>query len=44
MTMQFYLPSKFNLENVPNPSREDVRIINIEGGYYAVAKIFWKSF
>ena len=21
---------------MPNPSREDVRIINIEGGYYAV--------
>ena len=31
MTMQFYLPSKFNLDNVPNPSREDVRIINIVG-------------
>ena len=35
MTMQFYLPSKFNSDNVPNPSREDVRIVNIEGGYYA---------
>jgi hypothetical protein len=38
MTMQFYLPSKFNSENVPNPSREDVRIVNIEGGYYAVVR------
>merc|ERR1711965_228026 len=38
MTMQFYLPSKFNLDNVPKPSREDVRIINIEGGYYAVLR------
>jgi len=38
ITMQFYLPSKFNLENVPNPSRKDVRIINVEGGYYAVLK------
>ena len=38
MTMQFYLPSKFNSDNVPNPSREDVRIINIEGGYYAVLR------
>ena len=38
ITMQFYLPSKFNLENVPNPSRKDVRIVNIEGGYYAVLK------
>ena len=36
MSMQFYLPSKFNSENVPNPSREDVKIVNIEGGYYAV--------
>jgi hypothetical protein len=38
ITMQSYLPSKFNSENVPNPSRKDVRIINIEGGYYAVLK------
>ncbi len=38
MSMQFYLPSKFNSDNVPKPSREDVRIINIEGGYYAVLR------
>ena len=38
ITMQFYLPSKFNLENVPNPSRKDVRIINIKEGYYAVLR------
>ena len=38
MTMQFYLPSKFNSENVPNPSRKDVRIINIKEGYYAVLR------
>ena len=38
MSMQFYLPSKFNLENVPNPSRKDVKIVNIEGGYYAVLR------
>ncbi len=38
MTMQFYLPSKFNSNNVPKPSREDVKIINIEGGYYAVLR------
>jgi len=36
MSMQFYLPSKFNSENTPNPSRKDVKIVNIEGGYYAV--------
>ena len=38
MTMQFYLPSKFNKNNVPNPSRSDVEIVNIEGGYYAVIR------
>ncbi len=38
MTMQFYLPYKFNSENVPNPSRKDVKIVNIKGGYYAVLK------
>ena len=38
MSMQFYLPSKFNSENAPNPSREDVKIVNIEGGYYAVLR------
>ena len=38
MTMQFYLPSKFNKDNVPNPSRSDVEIINIAGGYYAAIR------
>ena len=38
MTMQFYLPSKFNKDNVPNPSKSDVEIVNIEGGYYAVIR------
>ena len=38
MTMQFYLPSKFNSGNIPNPSRDDVQIVNIEGGYYAVLR------
>jgi len=36
--MQFYLPSNFNKDNVPNPSRSDVEIVNIEGGYYAVIR------
>jgi len=35
MTMQFYLPSKFNKENIPSPSNPDVKILNIKGGYYA---------
>ena len=38
MSMQFYLPSKFNLENVPNPTRKDVKIINIKGGHFAVLR------
>ena len=38
MTMQFYLPANFNKDNVPNPLRSDVEIINIEGGYYAVTR------
>jgi hypothetical protein len=36
MTMQFYLPSRFNKENIPNPSNPDVKILNIKSGYYAV--------
>ena len=36
--MQFYLPSKFNKDNAPNPSRPDVEIVNIEGGYYATIR------
>ena len=36
MTMQFYLPSKFDKNNTPNPTGSDVEVINIEGGYYAV--------
>ena len=36
MTMQFYLPSRFNKDNIPRPSNSDVKILNIKGGYYAV--------
>jgi len=35
MTMQFYLPSRFNKDNTPSPSNSDVKILNIKGGYYA---------
>ena len=38
MTMQFYLPSKFNKDNVPIPTSSDVEIVNIEEGYYAVIR------
>ena len=33
MTMQFYLPLKFNKDNAPKPSNSDIKILNIEGGY-----------
>ena len=36
MTMQFYLPSRFNKDNIPSPSNSDVKILSIKGGYYAV--------
>ena len=38
MSMQFYLPSKFNSKNAPKPTKENVSIVNIEGGYYAVIR------
>ena len=38
MTMQFYLPSKFNKENTPAPSNSDIKILKIKEGYYAVIK------
>ena len=43
MSMQFYLPSKFNKDNTPNPSNSDVKIVNIKGGYYAVIKYSGKA-
>ena len=38
MTMQFYLPSRFNKDNAPKPVNSEVKILTIEGGYYAVIK------
>ena len=38
MTMQFYLPSKFSENNTPYPSSDEIKIVNIQGGYYAVLK------
>ena len=38
MSMQFYLPTKFDSKNAPKPIKENVRIVNIEGGYYAVIR------
>ena len=38
MTMQFYLPKSFDKNNVPIPVRQDLKIITIEGGHYAVLR------
>ena len=35
MTMQFYLPSEFDENNVPIPSNSEVKVLNMEGGYFA---------
>ena len=43
LTMQFYLPLKFNKDNVPKPSDSDIKILTIEGGYYAVIKYSGRS-
>ena len=43
MTMQFYLPLKFNKDNTPKPSNSDIKILTIEGGYYAVIKYSGRS-
>ena len=38
MTMQFYLPSEYNQDSAPEPSSNEVKIVNIKGGYYAVLR------
>ena len=38
MIMQFYLPSKFSIENAPKPSNKRVKLVTIDAGYYAVLK------
>ena len=43
MTMQFYLPSKFNKDNAPKPSNPEIKVLTIEGGYYAVIKYSGRS-
>ncbi len=42
-TMQFYLPLKFNKDNAPKPSNSDIKILTIEGGYYAVIEYSGRS-
>ena len=36
--MQFYLPIKFDQENTPIPTDDDVNISTVPGGHYAVIK------
>ena len=43
MTMQFYLPSKFNKDNAPKPSNPEIEILTIEGGYYATIEYSGRS-
>ena len=43
MTMQFYLPSKFNKDNAPKPSNPEIKILTIEGGYYATIRYSGRS-
>jgi len=43
MTMQFYLPSKFNKNNTPKPSSSEIKILIIDAGYYAVIKYSGRS-
>ena len=43
MTMQFYLPLKFDKDNAPKPSNSDIKILTIEGVYYAVIEYSGRS-
>ena len=43
MTMQFYLPLKYNKDNAPKPSNSDIKILTIEGGYFAVIEYSGRS-
>ena len=43
MTMQFYLPSKFNKDNAPKQVDSEVKILTIEGRYYAVIEYSGRS-
>ena len=38
MLMQFFLPSKFTIDTAPTPKNKMVKLVILEGGYYAVLK------
>jgi hypothetical protein len=41
--MQFFLPSKFQLKTAPQPLGEDLSIVVVKGGKYAVKKYSGRS-
>ena len=41
--MQFFLPSSFTLETAPVPTDPGIKIVNVEGGYYAVLEYSGRS-
>ena len=43
MTMQFYLPLSFNKDDIPNPSSQEVKIVTINGGDFAVIRYSGRS-
>ena len=43
MLMQFYLPSKFTMKTAPKPTNKRVKLVNIDGGYYAILKYSGRS-
>ena len=43
ITMKFFLPRKFQLKTVPQPLSEDLSIVVVKGGKYAVIKYSGRS-
>ena len=43
MTMQFYLPLKFNKNNTPKTYNSEIKILNIKSKYYAIIKYSGRS-
>ena len=43
MVMQFYLPSNYTIESAPIPNDSKVKIVHIEGGYFAVIQYSGRS-
>jgi DNA gyrase inhibitor GyrI len=41
--MQFFLPSSFTLETAPVPTDPGIKIVSVEGGYYAVLEYSGRS-